>query len=216
MAAKIKQIKRLSTIVTNGNSNRRFHIRRYCVVIRRSTHPYATYTCRKCEQNDQFINSLSDRINNIEKLIKHLSTTIKASNMCVNNDVPSANSKPFNFDIDNFSKMETDQLIKFSTQLGIRLFGKQDDKQETKEENINNNEIYNMNGSVRNIVLQVLEFYFRFDLSCLESFATIEPYSSFHVVHSQLVDNVTPPSVNLENLCMRKMATANENKVLTQ
>ncbi|CAG8558083.1 170_t:CDS:1 [Racocetra fulgida] len=132
MAAKIKQIKRLSTTVTNGNSNRRFHIRRYCVVFRRSTQPYATYTCRKCEQNDQFINSLSDRINNIENLVKHLSMTIKASNMCINKNV----SESLNSDIDNFSKMETDQLIKFSTQLGIRLFGN-----ETKEENINNNEL---------------------------------------------------------------------------
>ncbi|KAF0409485.1 hypothetical protein F8M41_008356 [Gigaspora margarita] len=148
MANKIKQLKRLSTIVSNRNSNRRFHtIRRYCVIFRRSTHPYATYTCRRCEQSDQYINSLKDRINNIEKLVKHLNMTIKATNMCLNKYVPSANTNSVS-DIENFSKMETDQLIKFSTQLGVRLFGNRDadnkeqdakdeSKQDSKDENKN-------------------------------------------------------------------------------
>ncbi|CAG8567658.1 25954_t:CDS:1 [Dentiscutata erythropus] len=138
MAAKIKQIKRFSTIVSTRDSNRRFHtIRRYCVIFRRSTHPYATYTCRRCEQSDQYINSLKDRINNIEKLVKHLSMTIKTTNMCLNKYVPSKNSEPLSSDIDNFSKMETDQLIRLSTQLGARMFGKRDadtNKQDAKDE----------------------------------------------------------------------------------
>ncbi|CAG8445256.1 4349_t:CDS:1 [Scutellospora calospora] len=143
MAAKIKQIRRLSTIVANRNPNRRFHtFRRYFVIFRRSTHPYARNICRRCEQSDQYINFLSNKINNIENLVKNLSNTVKATNMNFDNhNNPSVNSGNFNSDVDNFSKMEIEQLITFSTQLGCRLFGKRDTddiKQETNNKNSDN------------------------------------------------------------------------------
>ncbi|CAI2161500.1 17250_t:CDS:1 [Funneliformis geosporum] len=78
--------------------------------------------CYKCDQGDDYINSLSTRIARIESLVDDLNKTVKAAT-----PTQKIGSSPLSaLDSVNLSKMSIDELLRFSSQLGIRLFGNLD------------------------------------------------------------------------------------------
>ncbi|CAG8484638.1 12091_t:CDS:1 [Dentiscutata erythropus] len=84
------------------------------------------HQCSKCTKSgDDDVNCLSARINRLEKLIRDLNIAVSPSPKPKNssNSAPSANSSLFCYNAIDFSKMETNELVSFSTQLGTLLFG---------------------------------------------------------------------------------------------
>ncbi|CAG8434917.1 8596_t:CDS:1 [Scutellospora calospora] len=84
--------------------------------------------CSLCVKGDDDVNCLSARINRLEELIQNLNITVTSTPKVKNqpnpsNLAPSTNSLPFGPNAIDFSKMETNELVSFSTQLGTILFG---------------------------------------------------------------------------------------------
>ncbi|RIB09758.1 hypothetical protein C2G38_2202981 [Gigaspora rosea] len=82
--------------------------------------------CSKCTKSgDDNVNCLSARINRLEKLIRDLNIAVCPNSKPKNssNSAPSTNSSLYCNNSIDFSKMETNDLVTFSTQLGTLLFG---------------------------------------------------------------------------------------------
>ncbi|RIA90360.1 hypothetical protein C1645_823495 [Glomus cerebriforme] len=120
--------------------------RQFTISRRENTYPYHrnkinSENCYKCDQNNDYINILNARFERIEALVENLSKTVKATTL--NRKVVSPSSSAFSSV--NLSKMSIDELLCFSSQLGIRLFGNLDKEKknptqikiESKEQNEN-------------------------------------------------------------------------------
>uniref|UniRef100_A0A1D1YQY6 3-phosphoshikimate 1-carboxyvinyltransferase n=1 Tax=Anthurium amnicola TaxID=1678845 RepID=A0A1D1YQY6_9ARAE len=102
------------------SSNRR----QFTISRRANSFPYHrnkinSENCLKCQQNDDYINILNARFEKIESLVENLNKTVKATTL-----IKKSNSFPSSaFGSVNLSKMSVDELLCFSSQLGVRLFG---------------------------------------------------------------------------------------------
>jgi len=120
---------------------------------RANTYPYIrnkinSENCYKCDQNNDYINILNARFERIESLVENLNKTIKATALIQKTISPPASA----FGSVNLSKMSVDELLCFSSQLGVRLFGNRDKEQ--KKPKI---ELKEQNESKENKILKNLE-----------------------------------------------------------
>jgi len=120
---------------------------------RANTYPYNrnkinSENCYKCDQNNDYINILNARFERIESLVEKLNKTVKATALIQKTISPS----PSAFGSVNLSKMSVDELLCFSSQLGVRLFGNRD-----KEQKIPKIELKEQNESKENKILKNLE-----------------------------------------------------------
>lgn len=120
---KTEQSRRSSSTATVGR-------RQFTVSRRANTHPYYrnklnSENCYKCDQNEDCFSILNARFARIENLVENLSKAVKATSMNLKNrKVISTTSSAFG-SVD-LSKMSIDELLCFSSQLGIRLFNNLD------------------------------------------------------------------------------------------
>jgi len=70
--------------------------------------------CRRCEQNDEYIDVLNDRIGKLESLVEKLTNATKH-----NNTIQPQQMVPQTI---NFSSVGTDDLINISNQIGVVLY----------------------------------------------------------------------------------------------
>jgi len=104
--------------------------RQFTVSRRSNTHPYYrnkinSENCYKCDQNEDCFSILNARFARIESLVEDLSKAVKATGMNLKNrKVISPTSSAFG-SVD-LTKMNIDELLCFSSQLGIRLFNNLD------------------------------------------------------------------------------------------
>ncbi|RGB37072.1 hypothetical protein C1646_695807 [Rhizophagus diaphanus] len=73
--------------------------------------------CRRCEQNDEYIDVLNDRIGKLENLVEKLTNTTK--NNCINNNITQQQPQPII--APNFSAMGTEDLLNLSSQINVVL-----------------------------------------------------------------------------------------------
>ncbi|CAG8663725.1 8380_t:CDS:1, partial [Cetraspora pellucida] len=126
--------KRISTRRVTVPSGEIVDRRPLTVFNRSSTFPYSqsdrnktnitsdsNHHCSKCTNGDDNVNCLSARINRLEKLIQGLNIAV-SPNPKPNNPPNLTPSPIFCHKAIDFSKMETNELVSFSTQLGTLLF----------------------------------------------------------------------------------------------
>lgn len=122
---------------------------------RANTYPYNrnkinSENCYKCDQNNDYINILTARFERIESLVENLNKTVKATALIQKTFSPS----PSAFDSVNLSKMSVDELLCFSSRLGVRLFGNRDKEQKKPKIELKDQ---NQNESKENKILKNLE-----------------------------------------------------------
>lgn len=122
------------------SSNRR----QFTISRRANTYPYSrkinSENCYRCDQNNDYISILNARFERIESLVESLNKTVKATALTRKVASPTSSSA---FGSANLSKMSVDELLCFSSQLGVRLFGDLDKEKknptqikiESKEQN---------------------------------------------------------------------------------
>jgi hypothetical protein len=134
------------------SSNRR----QFTISRRANTYPYNrnkinSENCYKCDQNNDYINILNARFERIESLVENLNKTVKATVKATALIQKSTSPSPSAFGSVNLSKMSVDELLCFSSQLGIRLFGNRDNEKKPKIE------LKDQNESKENKILKNLE-----------------------------------------------------------
>ncbi|CAG8442150.1 5896_t:CDS:1 [Funneliformis caledonium] len=128
MQSKLNTVQSKKSEQSRRSSSNNVGRRQLAISRRVNTYPYHRSkinnenNCYKCDQSDDFINSLSTRIARIESLVDDLSKTVKAAT-----PTQKTGHSPLSaLDSVNLSKMSIDELLRYSSQLGIRLFGNLD------------------------------------------------------------------------------------------
>jgi len=128
---KTEQSRRSSSTSASNVGRRQLTISR-----RANTHPYYrnkinSENCYKCDQNEDCYSILNARFARIENLVENLSKAVKATSVNLKNRKIVPNNHQNNttssaFGSVDLSKMNIDELLCFSSQLGIRLFNNLD------------------------------------------------------------------------------------------
>lgn len=120
--------------------------RQHTISRRSNTYPYCrnkknSENCYKCGQSNDYIDILNARFAKIENLVENLSKTVKETTLTKKQNSPS------HFGSVDLSKMNIDELLRFSSQLGIRLFGDKEKAQKLQNDQNDQNENKNLPNS---------------------------------------------------------------------
>lgn len=148
---KSEQTRRSSS---TSNINRR----QVTVTRRANTHPYIrnkinSENCFKCDQNQDYISNLSARFTRIENLVENLNKAVKSTTLTRKVVSPTSSA----FGSVDLSKMSINELLNFSSQLGIHLFNKFDKEKKNSSSSSAPNSPPTRNDDKENKILKNIE-----------------------------------------------------------
>lgn len=79
--------------------------------------------CNRCNLNNSYISFLSTKIKRVEELVENLGNITTSANYNNKNSSFTPSSVIFGSEVVDFSKMNVNELISFSSKLGAGLFG---------------------------------------------------------------------------------------------